>query len=682
MTIRTIRHIPLPVALPPLLTLLLATAGCEINTPEMPAFDTTFVVPLGTERLEVMDLIEGEDCLLAAADGSLGFQLDGAPDTLGLNFDLSVDIPGETINQGLGNFDLPAPAPLAYGFQLGDIWAPAAGASGVTTPVPAFPINVISTGQDIPDVVNATLSAGQLTITVANNLPVVIGANSGPDQLFLRLENPADGSLVTSITFPLIAAGATSTRSADLAGVVLPDQLAVRLSGGSPGSGGQPVTVNGTDAIAIDAAFSDLVVSAATAVVGSQTFTTNFDTALPADYEITRAVIASGNIDINLTNDMPIPSTVVMSWDQVLDLDGLPLSRTFQLAPGAAAAATFDFSGYTVQAASVPLTSLTATVNIDTPGSSGQPVTMAAGDGLSASLSAGTVTFSSVTGLVPAFTVPLDPITESIDLPDEMSGLELTAASLTLTVTNSAGIPADLDLTMSGTTAGGDVRTLTVSEQILPALGRSATVTTIVLDQTNSVILDFLNNLPETITLSGDVIAGGSGATGTVRADDFAAISWQISAPVEVVVTGATLNSDPQLMDIDADLGENIATHARGAVLRTEILNHLPMAVQLRIVAAQDTNQLDTNPLLVVGPITVAAGQIDPTSHTVSQAVSSMPVISLTAAEAQLFGLPGLFTQVEFILPSTNGQPVRVMSTDYLEFQGVVELEVLIDENF
>ncbi|MDX2472756.1 MAG: hypothetical protein QNL91_03535 [Candidatus Krumholzibacteria bacterium] len=680
MTTRTSMDKTLPAGLILLTTVLLATAGCDINSPEMPSFDTKFVVPLGTERFEIMDAVDDEDYLLVGDDGSLGFHLDGAPDTLALDFDLTVDITGQSIDQGLGNFDLPPPAPLAYDFQLGDIWAPAAGLTGFNTIVPAFPIDVASSGQDLPDMTSATLSEGILTVTVTNNLAVPVGANSGTDQIILRLENPADSSLVVRVYLPVIPAGETRTQVANLAGVVLPDQVAARLHGGSPGSSGQFVVINGTNAIAVEAAFAGLVVSAATAVVGNQTFNSSFDSALPADYEITRAVIQSGSMDIDLTNGMPIPCTAYLSWDQVRNIDGLPLVRTFDLPAGGSSSSQLDFAGYTVQSNGLPLTSLSATINIVTPGSSGVPVTLTAGDGLTASLSSGVIAFSSVTGVVPAYEVPLDPITESIDLPDEMSGLELTAANLTLTLTNSSGIPADVDLTLTGTAAGGTTRSIVVNEQLLPAIGRAAATTTIVLDQANSGILDFLNNLPESITLDGNVIAGGSGEVGTVHADDFAVVGWDISAPVEVVITGATLDSDPEAVDIDTDLAERIATHARGAVLHAEILNHLPMGVQLRIVAAQDTNQLDTNPLLIVGPISIAAALTDPLTHAVSEAVTSTPTISLTEAEARVLGLPGLFTRVEAVLPSTNGQPVRVMSTDFLEFRGVVELEVLIDD--
>ncbi len=663
-----------------LLVVLTITAGCEINSPEMPSFDTTFVVPLGSERITVMDAVDDEDFLAVADDGGLAFELTGDPDTLSLDFDLSADIPGQTVSQGLGNFALPDFPPLAYGFELGDVWAPAAGVSNLTTIVPAFPIDVSSGAEDIPDVTSATLSAGTLTVTASNGLSVPIGADSGIDQIVLRLVDPATGGEVTRVDLPLIKAGRSATRTADLAGVTLPDSVAISLLGGSPGSAGQPVTVNGTDTIALDVAFTGLTVSAATAVVAGQTFATSFDSPLPADYEIARAVIASGTVGLNLTNDMSIPCTALVVWDQVRNIDGAPLATTLALPAGTSAAATLDFGGYIVQADGAPLTSLDARVSITTPGSSGQQVALSANDGLSAELTAGTIRFSSVTGTVPPYTVPLDPITETIDLPDEMSGLELTAASLSLVLTNTAGIPADLDLALTGTAADGTIRSLQVTEQILPAIGRAAATTTITLDQTNSTIVDFLNNLPETITLGGDVIAGGSGATGTVHTDDYAVIGWQITAPVEVVITGASLDSDPKALDLDTDLADRIATHAGSAILRTEILNHLPMAVQLRLVAAQDTTRLGSNPLLVVGPVTVAAAVTDPITHIVSQAVTSTPVISLTREQARLLGLPGLYTRVEAVLPATNGQPVRVMSTDFLEFQGVVELEVLIDD--
>ena len=48
-----------------------ALAGCDINEPAMPTFDTTLSLPLGVERLDVIDAVDSEDFLAVGDDGSL-----------------------------------------------------------------------------------------------------------------------------------------------------------------------------------------------------------------------------------------------------------------------------------------------------------------------------------------------------------------------------------------------------------------------------------------------------------------------------------------------------------------------------------------------------------------------------------------------------------------------------------
>jgi len=112
------------------------------------------------------------------------------------------------------------------------------------------------------------------------------------------------------------------------------------------------------------------------------------------------------------------------------------------------------------------------------------------------------------------------------------------------------------------------------------------------------------------------------------------------------------------------------------------VLNHLPMALQLSVLVGQDPATLDAAPALVIGPLVVQAAVTSATTHTVTQSVISRPSFDLTAEQARVFGLPGLVTKVVAVLPSTNGQPVRVLSTDYLEVRGLVQLDVLVDDQF
>jgi hypothetical protein len=656
--------------------------GCEINKPEMPTFDTSLAIPLGVERIEVMDMVEDEEFLVVGGDSSLAFFIDGEPDTLAFDFQLSADIGSQNIQQGLGNFELPVADPMAYSFELATIWPAASGMVSQPAMVPPFPINVSSSGQDLPDIDSAVLESGGATITVTNGLPVPISADSGPDQLVLDLIDPGSGSSFATFTFPVIAAGAQSSQTADLAGVTLPGTLAVALAGGSPGSSGGIVNVSGTDAIDIAAVFENLVVSSATAVVGAQSFLTTFDTALPADYEITQAVISSGSVSLAMVNEMPVPCTALVVWPNLVDILDQPLSAVFNLAAGQSANQSIDFSGYVVMAGAQPLTSLSADVEIETPGSGGTPVTMSAGDGLNTDISGGTIVFESVTGVVPAYDVQLDTIEEQIDLPDELDGLQLTAAAMVLRLTNSAGLPGDLDLTLTGTSAAGNVRTMLVRESIVPADVRAPGVTRILLNEDNSTIIDFLNNMPETIALGGMVTVGGDGSIGTVHSNDYAVVSWEIDAPVEVIVDGSTISADPRLLDLDQDTREMIEGHALGASIQTEILNHLPVGVELSIIFSDSLATLDTDPLLTIGPLIVAAAEVDPITHTVVEAVVSRPVVELTEEQARIFGQPGLITVVEAVLPSTNGLPVRMMASDFLEIRGLVQMDIHVNDQW
>ncbi len=662
-------------------TALSLIGGCEINKPEMPTFDTSLTIPLGMERIDILEIIENEDFLEIADDGGLSFFIEGDPDTMSFDFDLSADIGSQTIEQGLGNFSLAAIDPINYSFELGQIWAPAAGTTNLLTVVPAFPIDVLSASQDIPNVDSATLASGSVSVTLENGLSIPVGAASGSNQIVITMEDPGTGSTIATFVFPEIPSGGNSTQTADLAGVTLPGAVSVRLTGGSPGSGGQVVTVNGTDSLLINAQFLDLLVSSAVAVVGPQSFQTSFLTELPADFEIEYAIISSGSIGLDITNAMPLPAQVILTWNELMNLQGNPLSVTVDLAAGQSTSQNIDFSGYILTSSGVPLAALEAIVDINTPGSGGASVSMTSATGLTADLIGGSIIFSSVTGVVPAYSVPIAPIEEEIDLPEEMDGLQLVAASMIMHVTNSAGLPADMVMTLSGTSASGSTVTMDVNERILAAQDR-ATTTDIILDENNSSIVDFLNNLPVSISLAGNVEVGGNGDSGTVRADDFAIVSWDITAPVEVIITGTTLDSDPTALDMDQDMRDMITDHALGAHIQTEILNHLPVAVELFIKAATDTNTIATMPLLEIGPLMVNSALVDPNTHVVSQAVTSTPEIILTVEDARIFSLAGLYTLIEVRLPSSNGNQVRMLSTDYLEVRGVIQMDVNVNDEW
>ncbi len=661
---------------------LLGAAGCDIEKPALPTFTTQVVVPLGQERLDIADVIDDEAYLTELGDAVLGFVVDGDADTVALDFDLAADIPEQTIDTSLGAFTLDLAAPVDFDFTLADLYPVAAGLDGQTLPVPPFPIAQSSDPHDLADVDSAHLASGSLTVTVHNGLPVPVSADAGADHLMLALVDPATGSAFVTIDFDAIAPGADAVQTADLTGAWLPGEVSVQLTGGSPGSEGAFVVVDAAANISVHADFADLTVDEASAVIDAQELHTTFTTDLPADYGVLQAVIADGAATLDVTNAMPIPCHAVVTWPSIVDLDEQPLQQVYDLAPGATIAAAVDFGGRIVRAAdSVPLNAIVAEVDVTSPGSAGGSVHLTSTDGLRAQLGAGRITFASVTGSVPATEYTVDAIDADIDLPEELSGLQLTRATLTLALANTAGIEADADLALSGTSASGDVRELAITQRIAAGEVDRAEVTTIVLDEANSTIVDFLNNLPTHITLTGGVHVGGDGTIGTVHAGDHAVVDWHIEAPVEFVVDDSRIYGDPNALGLDTDTRNLLRDHAGDALADLEVLNHLPVGVELRVLFATDTTSIRTDPLLAIGPLSIAAAEVDPQGHTVTEPVTSHPLVALTADDTQVLATEGLYSVLEVHLPSTDGEPVRVLTTDYLEVHGVIRLDVRVSDD-
>ncbi|MCP4572696.1 MAG: hypothetical protein GY838_10130 [bacterium] len=668
----------LAAALLSLLVAGLALSGCDIAEPKLPTFETRFALPIGEERLDVLDAVDDEEYLVSLQDGLLGFQVEGDPDTVALDFDLAADIDARVLTSDLGDFSLDLASVDPFDFVLGDLYPAAWALNGMSVPVPAFIFGVQSPPENLAGVNSVTISSGTVTVRLDNGLPVPVSGTTAPEAIQLRLQDASGGGTILTLDFDQeIPAGGQAELTADLAGVVLPGSIMVALDGGSPGSGGTPVTVDAAATIRAEVTFSPLEIFAADAEIPAQDISRDELVDLPAGYGLIDAAIESGVITVNMTNDMPVPCQAAVTWPEVLDAGGQPVALTLDLAPFTTAGATMDFAGARIVAPGLaPINQLTTNISLTSPGSGGGIVTIPAGASVSASMDAARLVFGSATGVFPEEIFAIDPIVEDIDLPDELNGVELNRAALVLTVDNTAGVSATADLVLTGTSESGNLVTMAVNEPI-----GAAGVTEIVLDETNSAIVDFLNNLPVTVTLAGDVRAGGPFAVGTVSPGDRIVVDWNILAPVEIIINDSHLWGDPEDLDLDQDTRDLIADHALDANVLMEIDNHLPMGVEATLLFSPDTTTIRTDPLLTVGPVTVSAGRVDPLTMRVMSAVTSTPEVNLTVAESKLLGTEGLYSVVRVQLLDTNGQPVQVLATDYVVFRGMVRMNFEVSED-
>jgi hypothetical protein len=660
---------------------VLVGTGCDIQKPVLPTFTTTLTVPIGQERLEMAQLVQDEDFLGVDLDSCLVFAVEGPADTLELDFALEASFAADSLRSDIGEFTLEVSEDVRCDFRLDELYPEAGQLDGQNLSVPPFAFDLQSEPITLADIQSATLSEGELLVTVTNGLPLAISDALPPARISVTLLNSTTQESITTVVFPeSIAPGSQVTATADLAGCSVPGTLAVALTGGSPGSS-TPVLIEAASLLQITVQWRDLSASQAVAVIGAQQWSAEFSASLPDSIQVVEAEILSGTLRADLASDLAVPCQAQVTFQDVLDRDLQPLQVVVHLPVGAQTRQQIDFAGCTILSTDrLPLRQLSIGVHMTTPGSDREVVTVRSRDGLHAEVEQTVLHFGTITGIVPQQSLALDPVSEQVDLPDELSGIELTEACLSLQVANGTGMPARLDLTMVGTSAAGETASLDLVADILPAHERGLQETTIMLDQDNSSIVPFLNNLPTSIQLQGQIQVGGEEVLGTVHPTDMAVISWRIEAPLAVIITDAVVSGDPQSLQLDADTRELISEHAQEARVLTAVTNHLPFAVEVRLLVGQDGASLQSDPLLAVGPLLIGSGQIDPVTGLVTAASVSEPSIQLTSEQTAVFSLPDLLTLVEVALPSSNGQTVRVRASDYLMVCGAVSLEVLLTD--
>lgn len=648
----------------------LMIAGCSFEDPEMPSFYTRVTIPIGTHDLTVEEMIEEQDFLYSGQDSLLCFRIDGDATEVALDLDLSADLEAKSIDATIGPISLDNVDPIGFSWRLGDLL------SGMKADdVLPFLFDESDGPADIDGVTSAVISSGTLELELINGLPVPISGTMAPDLLIARMINPLDDSIIVEIRFPyVIAAGETVLGYADLTDIVLPDQISVQLSGGSPG--GTDVELDLDAEIGLMVRMYDLEVSTATAVIEAQEFHEDSTTDLPDDLDIIEAFISDGSLVMSFQNDLPIPCTLTIAFGEIYETDNTLVQRIVNIPAGGSSNETIDLAGTRISSGNsgTALQQLTYSISVISEASSG-PVSISADDVLRADIAQTTLQISEVRGFIPEQVHDFDPVTEAIDLPDELDGLSLARAEMIIEVDNGTGIAGTIEFVLTGTMLDGGTTTLVWHDELA-----AADITTIVINETNSNLAELLSHLPETFTFAGSVTVGGDGREGYVRPGDSASINWSISAPIMMSLENTSLDRDAEKLDLDEDIRADLDNHLVSAQFVVEIENHFPFGVDIVFQVAGDTISLFNDPDYATEPLSVTAGEIDPTSGYVIASTVSRFTIDMQQDDIRSFTQPNAWTTVIARMPGTDGQNVALRLSDYMAVTGVISAEILVED--
>jgi len=293
---------------------------------------------------------------------------------------------------------------------------------------------------------SAVLSSGYLDVTITNNLFIPLGA-----PIYVDIKNSI-GAQIFQLTWATeIAAGDSATVTQDVSGMTLPGSMLVEVSGTSNGSQGQQVAVTTADlssTFTVGLAARGFQVTQASAVVPAQSITDTSSIVLdPSETVVEEAVMSKGNLDITVTNNLPLTGTVRLTIPSLYF--GSPDStfkQNFDLVTGTFTVPTVDMAGWTM-AMDFADQYLDYHYLITTADTDPNSVTISQTDNVELDLGITDIYFSAVTGQIESQTI-IEGGDINIESESQIQSATILDGQMELVISNNIGGAADVQLTV------------------------------------------------------------------------------------------------------------------------------------------------------------------------------------------------------------------------------------------
>ncbi|MCH8126917.1 hypothetical protein IIC38_13285 [candidate division KSB1 bacterium] len=658
------------------LTVSLFAVSCSFKEPSAPTWDVTVAIPLINRVITVEELIEDTQYLAEGESGLVNFEFEEEFSRYEVGDQLKVADLNETFSSSLGQFKVPSPGVRAASMTFGQIYPAAYLLDGQVTQVGTFGYDNV--GVSLPGFdtfVSVLIGSGRIQITISNRLPVTLSAG-----LEIQARSQSTNELLFNILFDSdIQPGTSAVASTDLASVRIPSDIKVFLTGGSSGSGGQPVEINAnTDGIDFQVYISEIVAVEAQAIVEPQEFSGSDSLALGDSILISSASIATGLFRVDISNDIPINVDLDIFLHDFIDPVGNSAEVNINLLSNQTVSEIINLAGYTFKPGRNQDGSVTHfSWNARVLGSEGNIITVTSDDAISLSIRLANLSFSEIKGWLDKIHITLDTMEESFDLPDDIEGLQFEAGRLELVINNGIGFPIHPDIKITGVNENtGQSVDVYVSQQIAPANG-GPVPTSIVLDKTNSNIIDLVNIFPNKIIVSGVATIGDGSSESVIRNTDFIETTVIISAPLSLSFPSQSVKLDVETVEIDADVQDQLRDNVLSGKLMAQISNRIPLGVDFSFVMSSRDTSVYTNPELTIGPLSLKPARIAGGNGV--EAVVSDILVELTQQQIALFANDEIFIGFSLNLAGSDGEIVRIYADDFINVKAYCEFTYHVD---
>ena len=645
--------------------MFLTLAQCTIKKPESPEWITTLTVPLINRTYPMSELVWRMDQEgIEIVGDSIIFSITEEIDTIRLDqSELSVQSIDTSVSQYFGAIDIDPPTISPVTIAYSDISSLVV---GVLPPVS------FSVDNDMPPISNfstAYISNGEMYVVVSNNLGVDLDTI---DITLYDIADPFVPLLITSQSFLSgISNGSTDSILIDLDDKTISNSLRITVSCYTPGG----VILSADDksiSTAVNFAGPLVVWSATNADAPAISLSDTTRIQLGEDGEtdiIQNTTLTNGNLQLTIINNTQVTGTLSITLPDLVD-NSLPLSVQQILAPSDSQTVNLDLSTYELTPSDLTAPQeLEAIVSVLTVA---DRVDINQNQFFSISVSLNGLTFDEVTGVFAATRATIEPTTQDLDVPQGFEGFELSTAVLTLSIENGVQLPGSLNIHL----VGSNGQEFDVAGLIAAGTSDSSITSFIVNDQAAA----FLTPVPEQIDITGTAVFGDGQTVSTITTNDFLHATVNIVAPLEMVITGSTIETDVEEEDIDIDDIDIITDHVEQISFIYTVSNSLPLGITANIYLSQTPNvSAIANDLDISGLSILSA----PFSNGLSTGfTSNADTALLLNDDIQVLNTDSLYILTEFVLEDTNGEAVRLIPDNSITITGRLEVQYHFDGNF
>ena len=670
-----------------------ALASCTIKPPQIPSTNFTISIPVADDRTTISKVAAERADFLKIDDDEL-LTVDFASD---FNRRASV---GERLTI--------TPTSNTFGTPIGSINIAGQDLPGITvgmnailgqdleagTTAPLIPASNFSVDEELPALIGVrslTVSEGAILIEITNNLPLTLS------NLRLVLSDLGDADLdipagvIDELDLGSLATGGSSSGSFSLAGRQISAILGIAVTGST--EEGQNVVIDADAALTIRAEMGDLTVEEAYAVIPPQTFSDNQVLDFPDDrIQVTRAVLSQGGLTFRVTNEIEIIMEIELRLDDLSKADGT--TNTFLitgLEPGQVSEITFDLDD-NVFAPENPL-ELGISYKVRTE-DSGDPVRVFSSSEIKVEAITEDLVFSRVEGVLNGVSLPIDPVTTSVDFPDGLDNIALGSTSLTVNLQSGIGFRSSIDLDIQGTNSRGETGSLQISEVF--RRGDPDNPEPISLSPPSDELTAFLNLLPTEVTVTPTVQMGDGEGTEVIEPDHWVQVDNVrfVTQGVFQIKNNTQIEADPIFRRLqDDDARDRISSNLDSASVITTIENHLPIGVRVSLRVAPNAEDVygsdelfennQANGYLRIpqeGSFEVGAGTVGADGRVTTSATSQQR-ISLSDEDVLVFlRADGVHTGVLIELDATPGD-VALLGSDFVKVVAGAEIFMELNED-